>query len=138
MSSSIKGKNGYTEALATSATVVDVLDGHVHEIEGDVVYAKYLINGEEYEAAFDIALFKEVDADFQGARVRFLTIKTEVLATSATDESTPYDLKIELKRDFISLSQHLQKVFFNIAFWSSGLKALNLQLFFYTNVTNPF
>jgi hypothetical protein len=30
----------------------------VHEIEGDVVYAKYLINGEEYQATFDIALEK--------------------------------------------------------------------------------
>ena len=83
--------------LATSATVVDVLNGHVHEIEGDVVYAKYLINGEEHQAAFDIALFQEAGADFQGAQVRFLTLKTEVLATSATDESKPYDLKIELK-----------------------------------------
>ena len=79
--------------------IVDVLNGHVHEIEGDIVYAKYLINGEEHEAAFDIALFQEAGADFQGAQVRFLTLKTEVLATSATDESTPYDLKIELKKE---------------------------------------
>jgi len=72
--------------------VVDVLDGHVHEIEGDVVYAKYLINGEEHKAVFDIDLFKSVSADFQGAKVRFLTVKTD-------DESNPYDLRIELKEE---------------------------------------
>lgn len=95
----LKEKKDYTEVLATSATVVDVLDGHVYEMEGNVVYAKYLINGEEHKAAFDIALFQEAGADFQGAQVRFLTVKTEVLATSATDESTPYDLRIELKEE---------------------------------------
>lgn len=82
----LKEKKGY------EPIVVDVLDGHVHEIEGDVVYAKYLINGEEHKAAFDIDLFKEAGADFQGAQVRFLTLKTD-------DESKPYDLKIELKEE---------------------------------------
>lgn len=80
----LKGKRGY------ELTIVDVLDGHVREIEGNVVYAKYLINGEEHQAAFDIDLFQKAGADFQGARVRFLTLKTD-------DESTPYDLRIELK-----------------------------------------
>lgn len=87
-----------TEVLATprlrsvqaEATVVDVLDGHVHEIEGDVVYAKYQINGQEHKAAFDIDLFQKAGADFQGAQVQFLTIKN-------SDEFTPYDLRIELK-----------------------------------------
>ena len=88
----LKEKKDYTEVVATSATVVDVLDGHVHEIEGDVVYAKYSINGEEYQAAFDIDLFKEAGADFQGAQVRFLTVKTD-------DEETPYALRIELKTE---------------------------------------
>jgi len=82
----LKEKRGY------EPIVVDVLDGHVHEIGGDVVYAKYLINGEEHQAAFDIDLFKEAGADFQGARVRFLTVKTD-------DEETPYELKIELKEE---------------------------------------
>ena len=72
--------------------VVDALDGHVHKIEGDVVYAKYLLNGEEHEAAFDIAPFQKAGADFQGAQVLFLTVKTG-------DEETPYDLKIELKKE---------------------------------------
>jgi hypothetical protein len=72
--------------------IVDVLNGNVHEIEGDIVYAKYLINGAEHEAAFDIDLFKQAGADFQGAQVRFLTVKTD-------DESTPYALKIELQEE---------------------------------------
>lgn len=84
--------------------IVDVLNGHVHEIEGDIVYAKYLINGEEQEAAFDIALFQEAGADFQGAQVRFLTVKTD-------DEETPYDLKIELKKEqrFQSITHDVQE-----------------------------
>ena len=56
------------------------------------MYAKYLINNEEHKAAFDIALFQEAGADFQGAQVRFFTVKTD-------DESTPYDLRIELKKE---------------------------------------
>jgi hypothetical protein len=84
--------------------VVDVLTGHVHEIEGDVVYAKYLINGEEHKAAFDIALFKEAGADFQGAQVSFLTIKTD-------NKSAPYDLRIELfeERTFNEITGDVQK-----------------------------
>lgn len=95
----LKEKKDYTEVVAEvaktsgpSATVVDVLDGHVYEMEGNVVYAKYLINNEEHKAAFDIALFQEAGADFQGAQVRFLTVKTD-------DESTPYDLRLELKEE---------------------------------------
>jgi len=78
------------EKKVSEPIVVDVLDGHVHKIEGDVVIAKYHINGEEHQAAFDIDLFKEAGADFQGAFFRFLTLKTN-------DEETPYDLRIELK-----------------------------------------
>jgi hypothetical protein len=107
----LKKKKSYTEVLATSATVVDVLDGHVSEIEGDLVYAKYLINGEEHQAAFDIDLFQEAGAAFQGAQVRFLTVKTEVMATKATDESTSYGLKIELKKEqtFNEITGDVQK-----------------------------
>lgn len=84
--------------------IVDVLDGHVSEIEGDLVYAKYLINGEEHQAAFDIDLFQEALADFQGAQVRFLTLKTD-------DKSMSYDLKIELKREqtFNEITPDVQK-----------------------------
>jgi len=81
----LRGLGGCCEPI-----IVDVLYGHVSEIEGDLVYAKYLINGEEHQAAFDIDLFQEALAAFQGAQVRFLTLKTD-------DESTPYDLRIELK-----------------------------------------
>ena len=78
--------------------VVDVVTGYVDDVEGDLVYAKFTIGEKTDKAVFSRSKFAGVGADFCGARVRFLTVKT-------ADPINPYDLEVELME-----KQPLQKL----------------------------
>jgi hypothetical protein len=72
--------------------IVDIVDGHVYDIDGDGVYTKFSIGGVTYKASFTKDIFERAGAAFVGAMVQFLTVTTE-------DPKKPYDLKIKLKSE---------------------------------------
>ena len=67
--------------------VVDIVDAYVDRVLGDSVHYRFNLYGKEYGATMDRKPFSEAGADFLGAAVQLLTIRTG-------NPKKPYILKV--------------------------------------------
>ena len=67
--------------------VVDIVDAYVDRVLGDSVHYRFNLHGKEYGATMDRKPFSEAGADFLGATVQLLTLKTR-------NPKKPYSLKV--------------------------------------------
>ena len=72
--------------------VVDIVDAYVDRVLDDSVHYRFNLYGKEYGATMDRKPFSEAGADFLGATVQLLTVRTG-------NPKKPYSLKVVRKKD---------------------------------------
>ncbi len=72
--------------------VVDIVDAYVDRVLDDSVHYRFNLYGKEYGATMDRKPFSEAEADFLGATVQLLTLKTG-------NPKKPYSLRVVRNSD---------------------------------------
>ena len=72
--------------------VVDIVDAYVDRVLDDSVHYRFNLYGREYGATMDRKPFSEAEADFLGATVQLLTLKTG-------NPKKPYSLRVVRNSD---------------------------------------
>jgi hypothetical protein len=72
--------------------VVDIVDAYVDRVLDDSVHYRFNLHGKEYGATMDRKPFSEAGADFLGATVQLLTLRTG-------NPKKPYSLKVVMNSD---------------------------------------